>query len=283
MYRGILDIPIFRYFEEWSIGVVPAPISSFLEQKARPPTSWLPLRERGKYFADPFGVVNDGTLYILCEEFDYRTNKGRIVSIELTDWRSPSRPKVAIELPIHISYPYVFKHQGEIYCMPETHQAQEIALYRADEFPDKWTKVATLVREFPGLDATIFQYERRWWLASTAHGAQDKLFIWYAQDPLDQWSPHPSNPVKRDMMSVRPAGTPFVYDACLYRPAQDCSKRYGRRILLNKVSRLTPTEFEEYPAVVIEPYANELYPEGLHTVSSVGDITLIDGKRLRLI
>jgi hypothetical protein len=92
-------------------------------------------------------------------------------------------------------------------------------------------------------------------------------------------------PVKADISSSRPAGTPLRYDGWLYRPAQDCSKSISRpdRIVLNRVARLTPTEFEEEPAATVEPYANETYADAIHTVSAVGNFTLIDGTGLRFV
>ena len=49
--------------------------------------------------------------------------------------------------------------------------------------------------------------------------------------------------------------------------------------MLNRVIRLTPTQFEEEPASVIEPDTNGPYPDGLHTIAAVGDITILDGRR----
>jgi hypothetical protein len=276
MYHGL-----FRH-DEWNIGIVHAPITAFLEPNARPLVSWFPPMERGKFLADPFAVVRDDRLYVFCEEYDYGKRKGRIVSIELDG--SPSRPKVAIELSVHLSYPYLLKRRGEIYCVPETYQAREIALYRAEEFPHRWAKMASLVRDFAGLDGTIFEYEGRWWLACTSiEGSLNELYLWHAQDLFDQWRPHSGNPVKTDIRSSRPAGTPFMHGAYLYRPAQDCSRTYGARIVLNRVMRLTPTQFEEEPVTVIEPYENGPYPDGMHTVSAAGDLTIIDGKRMRFV
>jgi len=60
-------------------------------------------------------------------------------------------------------------------------------------------------------------------------GPLTKLRVWFADDLLGSWCPHPGNPVKPDIRSARPAGTPFVHDGALYRPAQDCSRTYGAR------------------------------------------------------
>lgn len=272
------------YHNRWAIGIVREPIDIFLEDGARPRINWLDPPEPGKYLADPFGAVRNQTLYILCEEYDYQVHKGRIVWIEVAEENRASKPRVAIELPVHMSYPYLLQHQGEIYCIPETYQAQEISLYKAQEFPSKWTRVATLVSNFAGVDSTVFAYEGRWWLACVDEhaGSFDRLFLWHAPDLSGPWRGHERNPVKTDPSSSRPAGTPFVHDGLLYRPSQDCSQTYGGRIVLNRVLKLTPTEFREEQAAVVKPDVNGPYPDGVHTLSSIGDITLVDGKRLPL-
>ncbi len=53
--------------------------------------------------------------------------------------------------------------------------------------------------------------------------------------------------------------------------------------MINRVSRLAPTEFAEQPAAVVEPFAKSPFPDGIHTISRVGDVTLIDSKRYRFI
>ena len=181
----------------------------------------------------------------------------------------------------HTSYPYLFEHLGQIYCVPETYQAREVSLYRAEEFPNRWVKVATLIEDLAGLDSTVFQHEGRWWLMATDNddGPNRKLKAWYASELLGPWKPHAANPVKVDARSARPAGTPFMHNGHLYRPAQDSSREYGGRVILNRVLRLTPTEFREEQAVVIEPDEYGPYPDGLHTLSSVGDMTVIDGRK----
>lgn len=258
----------------WNIGIIYEPINNLLS--SRPEVHWLPEPAPDRFLADPFAIKVGNSLFILCEEFNYHTGKGRIVSIELTD-EGVSAPRVAIEPQHHISYPYLIENNGKIYCVPETRSAQEIALYEAEVFPDRWSKVTTLVNNFAGLDATVFQYRGRWWLAST--DSQFRLFIWHATDLLGPWISHASNPVKQDASSARSAGTPFTSNGSLYRPAQDCSKSYGKRVVLNRIISLSPLRFEELRAAIVEPYRDGPYPNGVHTLSSAGEYTLIDGRR----
>jgi hypothetical protein len=271
---------LFRQ-DDWNIGLIDTPITAFLKSGGKPRILWLPRRESFRCFADPFAVARDNKIYVFCEEFDYRAFKGRIVCMEITDGKRVSTPQVVIELSIHVSYPYLLEENSETYCIPETAGANEVVLYRADKFPFRWVKVCSLVRNFPAVDSTVFKYQGRWWLACTKidDARNSKLFVWHSEELFGPWKSHAGNPVKVNIHSSRPAGTPFMHKGCMYRPAQDCSKTYGGRIVLNRINTLTPTQFEEEDAGVIEPCFDAPYREGVHTVSAVGDFTLIDGKR----
>jgi len=271
--------------EEWCIGIVEAPISTFLEPNSERRVRWFRPPGDGRFIADPFGAYLDGAIQILYEDFRYSTSKGLIATMEATATGPPRIPKVVIELPVPASYPYIVEDHGEIYCVPETNEAREVSLYRAVDFPTRWEKVATILTGVAALDATVFRHEGRWWLTHTDRDAGQyvHLFVWHAANLEGPWEPHALNPVKADVRSSRPAGTPFVHQGTLYRPGQDCSRRYGGRIVINRVLQLTATEFAEEPVAVVEPFPHSPFPEGIHTLSRVGDVTLIDSKRYRFI
>jgi hypothetical protein len=109
------------------------------------------------------------------------------------------------------------------------------------------------------------------------------LHAWHADDLGGPWHPHTLNPLKTDVRSSRPAGTPFRYDGQLYRPAQDCSERYGGGIALNRVRQLSPTEFAETTARYLAPERGSPYPHGLHTLSLADGWLLVDGMRKRIV
>ena len=66
-------------------------------------------------------------------------------------------PVAAIELPLHMSYPFLVEDDGKVYCVPEMANADEIAIFRADEFPHRWSKAGVLVSGFAGVDPTVFR------------------------------------------------------------------------------------------------------------------------------
>lgn len=241
---------------------------------------WLPKPPPHRFSADPFAIRRGDALHILYEDFDYTTSKGRISAIQITG-DHVGEPEVVLVEPFHLSHPYLFQHDGVEYCIPEAYQTGDVVLYRADDFPRGWKRVATLISGFAGVDSTVIAYRDMWWLFATDQddGPNHKLKIWWAADLTGPWKPHPLNPVKIDVRSARPAGTPFVHQECLFRPAQDCSKAYGGRIVINRVTRLTPYEFDEEPAGALDPLRGQPYADGVHTMSGVGDTTVIDGVR----
>ncbi|HEY8293688.1 MAG TPA: hypothetical protein VIG44_14460 [Thermomicrobiales bacterium] len=263
--------------DQWNIGIVAAPIETFLVAGARPPVRWLPRPERNHFLADPF-PSDDTALFV--EEFDYHTGKGTIAMLTMADGGTYSAPRTVIESSVHLSYPYLIHYQGDVYCVPESGEAGEIALYKATAYPNQWTKCMTLIAGFAGLDATLFPHDGRWWLLCTEQGifADVMLHAWHAPDLFGPWTPHAGNPVKTDVRSSRPAGRPFVHRGQLYRPAQDCSRTYGGAVAINRVLRLSPTAFDEETVAVVEPYADSPYRYGLHTLSAFDQFTVIDGK-----
>jgi hypothetical protein len=283
---------LFRH-DQWNIGIVDQTIEKFLDPGARARTTWLPATRRSELRADPFGALREGRPTILCEHFSYRDNLGYIVAIDAAGvgaagvgaaerGATSTRVQIGPERPVHLSYPYLFEDGGRLYCVPESSAAEEIVLYEVLQFPDRWIKRWTLVAGRGFVDATVFQHEGRWWLAASdvaRKGANSELHLWFAEALPGPWLAHPGNPVKVDVRSARPAGAPFRAGGVLYRPAQDCSSTYGARVMLNRVLALTPTAFCEEVAATVDPDPRGRYPAGLHTLSTIGNQTLIDGKR----
>ncbi|MGC8494379.1 MAG: glucosamine inositolphosphorylceramide transferase family protein [Syntrophobacteraceae bacterium] len=267
--------------EIYNIGIVHAPIYCFLNTEWKPDISWLAkLPEKPTYIADPFGIQLNDKEYLFCEYFDYRENKGRIICKEMNGTVCSSDFENAIVLSCHTSYPFLFKHDGNLFCVPETSRAKEIALYKLIELPDKWIKEAVLLDGVPAVDASIVPFGAHWWLFYAVENSNSlDLHISHADSLYGPFFPHAKQPVKSDSASSRGAGTPFVHEGKLYRPAQDCSKTYGGRVVINEVVLLSPAEFEERVVSVVEPDENGPYPHGLHTLSALGDKTLVDGKR----
>jgi len=165
--------------------------------------------------------------------------------------------------------------------LPESGESGDFTLYTAERFPDKWNEGEVLFRDFRMADTSLLYYKNKYWLfAAKANGdAAFELCIWFSDRINGGWKTHPMNPVKRDITSARPAGPLFIYKNTIYRPAQDCSDSYGSRIVMNRVSVLSETDFREEIAGVVKGPGKSPYPDGMHTLSVIDDIIVIDAKR----
>jgi hypothetical protein len=195
------------------------------------------------------------------------------------------QPVRALDRPYHLSYPFVFEWEDQIYMLPETEKHRTVELYRAEDFPTRWTLDRVLLSDLRAVDATLAEIDGRWWMfvnvaESEEASLDDELHLYHADSPLGPWMPHTWNPVKSDVRCARPAGRPFNFGGAWYRPSQDCSGRYGAAIVVNRITRLDETSYAEQAVSRLLP----AWRQGLvatHTVNAAGGLTVIDAQRLR--
>ena len=272
-YQGIL------YPEAWKTGVIRTPVREFLDMGYLPEIAWLPDTGSQSFLADPFLVRLPEGWLLLAEGFDFETSRGRIVQEFSANGEFTGNVEDAIVEPCHMSYPFPMEYEGELYCIPETHQLGGVFAWRWESASRKWVERREVLGGRGLIDSTLLEHEGRWWLFATdiADGVDSKLQLFYADSPWGPWQEHRRNPVKVDIRSSRPGGMPFRAGGHLYRPAQDSSKRYGWRLMLNLVTRLTPDAFEEETVRVMD--SDRLGRSGVHTLSGAGELTVIDGWR----
>jgi hypothetical protein len=268
----------------WRIGLVEAPIAAAASGLASAPVRWLPQGEPFTFLADPFALWREGRLHLFAEAYDYRTRHGVIDLLAFgPDLEFQSRRTVLRE-PWHLSYPFVFEAEGEVWMVPEAHRSGAVTLYRAAAFPDRWEAVLRLELDTPAIDPTVFRHEGRWWMAYSPTGSQafkqGRLHLAFADRLTGPWRTHPGNPVRVDRASSRPGGTPFVEAGVLTLPMQDCARTYGGAVRLLRIDELSPDRFRAHAeAPIAAPASAAPYLDGLHTLSACGDLTLIDVKR----
>jgi hypothetical protein len=270
--------------EEWNIAMIDRPIRTILEPdpfEGRRP-SWHPAPPAGTYYADPFMFTHNTRTHVVFEHYRYPELRAAVSLQEIENNSFMGQPITTLRSSGHLSYPYIIETGGSIFCIPESCLQKKVSLYQWDEQTREFILHKTILENIDAVDPTLVFHEGFWWLFLTLKGQSNtNLYLYYAEELTGEFSPHQHNPVKSDIRSSRPAGTPFIADGVLYRPAQDCSVTYGGKVALNRVSKLTPDEFEETVVKFISPFENTDYKKGLHTVSGYGDYTVIDGKRYR--
>jgi hypothetical protein len=215
MYVGIKrGIPFVTQREQWTIGIYRSD-SPFHFNELQ---SWInPLFRAedvtdvpAKFVADPFLVKDDKTWNLFFEVYNNDTQQGDLAVATSTNTWTWKYEKVILDEPFHLSYPYVFKSEGEYYLIPESYEDNSIRLYKADDFPTKWSYVKTLVEGRDYVDNSIVFYNGKWWLFSSVT-SNDTLYLHYADSLSGPWQEHPQSPVVDGMMSTKPG------------PAADCS------------------------------------------------------------
>jgi hypothetical protein len=241
---------------------------------------------RGEHFADPFVFQHDGETFLFFERFDERARRASIACARLdASANATARPESVLSRDYHLSYPFVFRHDGDIFMIPESLQTQTVELYRAVEFPSQWVFERRLLDGVCAVDATMLEDGSRLWLfvgvAEPGASVNDELHLYSAATLEGPWVPHPENPIVSDVRRARPAGTIFRHRGRLIRPAQDCSRGYGSAVVFNRIDVLTTGEYAESPIGRIEPnWARGLV--GTHTYNSTGGIEVVDGLRFEL-
>lgn len=289
-------IPIVSRPRTWSIGIYTGPSFRALRAPAsviNPVLSAADVTDvPAKFVADPFMIKKDATWYMFFEVLHARSGKGVIAVAASPDGYRWSYRGVVLQEPFHLSYPYVFAFQSEYYMIPESGQARSVRLYKSEEFPTRWTLVATLLSGKGYADSSLVQYGGKWWLFTDANPiANDTLSLYVADHPKGPWSEHPRSPVIRgDPHISRPAGRPVVSEGRLFRFAQDDAPTYGIQVWAFEVTELTTVSYNERrvgAAPILGPGPAGWNEKGMHHVDphEVSDdawIACVDGSQRRL-
>ena len=236
-----------------------------------------------RFYADPFVIDRNGSSYLFFEELVFANNKGIISCTEIDETGHCHRTRPVLEMDYHLSYPFVFEWEGEMYMLPETHDSGQILLFRGLNFPDGWKLEQVLMDGVWAVDPTLFQHDGKFWLFAGGikrNGAiNSELYLFFSDTPFGPWNSHPLNPVVADVSRARPAGKVFVHNGHLIRPGQDCSLRYGSAIILNTIVELTETRYREEMLTKLD---GSWLPGNLgsHTFNSSDRFQVIDGRRL---
>jgi len=225
-------------------------------------------------------MYRNGKNYCFVEEFCYLKQKGSIAVFELTK-ADAVRIGTALEESFHLSFPYLFEYQGELFMCPESSENRDIRIYKCIEFPLRWRLQNVAVEKVSAADTMVFERDGKWWMFTNIDPLNigdhcSELFIFSAKTPLDtRWTPHPLNPVIVDASRARNAGL-IVEGDLYYRCSQGQGfDRYGKRVLINTIVELTDSSYRECCLGVVNP-SFRAGAVGTHHLHSNGKITVFD-------
>jgi hypothetical protein len=235
---------------------------------------------KNRFLADPFVIKKNGSHFCFVEDLDFNSNKGSISAYKIT----PSGYEaigVVLEEDFHLSFPFIFEYENEIFMCPETHEKKEIRLYKCIDFPRKWEFHTTLMKNVSAADTIIFKNKDRWWLLTNIdqscvadHSCQ--LHIFSSNNPMsDEWIAHENNPVIFDPLIARNGGL-ILSDNEIYRVFQRQGfDMYGEGSGIARITRLSSTEYVEEICSLIQPKFFEGI-KGTHTYNFDSDLIVLD-------
>jgi len=245
------------------------------------PANYKPmLPPKDRFYADPFLIEREGKTHLFLEDFRYSEERAVISYCELGLDGFPSTPVEVLRRPYHLSYPFLFENDRQMYMIPETKENRTVELYRATNFPNEWTLEAVLLNNIYAVDATIKKINDKFWMfAGISNGRYsncDELGLFFADALTGPWTPHPLNPVVSDVRRARPAGALFNEGERLIRPSQDCARAYGYALVFSEVVTLNENEYEERVIARLDPdWARGNL--GTHTYTRTDRFEVIDG------
>ena len=281
----------YKYFfrqEDWNVGYSEMPVSRFIsmDEKLSNHSGNLAIHwlkpPKGDYFADSFVLTTANDTYLFFEWFSNKKGKADLtIAKKSEDFKVYHKISDFAE---HRSYPYVFEHQGEIYCMPEANHTGKVTLYK---FVDKIAnglgaslQADSVLLEGNFVDSTLYHDDGHWYLFTTPQKEpHTHLMLFVSDDLRGPYRPHPANPIKVDCRSSRPAGKLIKMGDELLRPAQNSTHHYGESITLNKIIKLNEYQYIEKEVKEIKPLHESVYDKGIHTLNGDDTITVFDVKK----
>ena len=233
-----------------------------------------------RYLADPFVVKKDNNHFCFVEDFDKKKKKGFISVYEINEV-SCKEIGVALEESFHLSYPFLFSHNKELYMCPDTHEANEIRLYKCIEFPLKWKFAKTLIKNVSAVDTNIFYKDKKWWLLTNLSNSKledhdSQLHIFSSENIFsDKWEAHKKNPVIFDPFFARNAGL-IIEDNNFYRVYQRPGfNKYGESLGVAKIEELNEDNYKENSKFEVSPnFFKDI--EGTHTYNFSNGLLVLD-------
>lgn len=197
--------------------------------------------------ADPFLFVHGERLFLFYETDGYKLGRGVITMVSTTDLQHWTKPKIVLQEPFHLSYPFTFEKSGVVYMIPESSESGEIRLYRATDAALSHFELVKPIMSGRYLDSSFMQCEGKYYLFTTNEPQYREyaLHLFYSDSFDGPYTEHPMSPICTDTEYSRCGGKPIEIDGRVCRVSQDCSNGYGDNISLISIDRISPIEYSE--------------------------------------
>ncbi|MEH6769282.1 hypothetical protein [Maribacter arcticus] len=230
---------------------------------------------KNEFWADPFLFRFKNTCYVFFETYDYKTKKGKLSCGKIENNEVIDVVDI-LDLEYHLSYPYVFEEDGEIFLMPETMDNKRLEIYKCIQFPNKWELFTTAFEGEMVADASFYNdiLGQKWLFVNKKEmkslPLNSELYIYKVDSAkLNTLESHIQNPVIIDSRTGRNGGAVFNFGNEIFRPSQrNVDGIYGRALNINKIKELTIRSYVEEISEIVEP----TFQEGLMSIHHMHQI-----------
>lgn len=260
-------------FFHYNVGFFPLGCKITIE---KPNIIWMKHNYRDRFFADPFilDITNDYIL-VLVEEFLYSKWKGRI-SLLYVDKNTYKleRIKVLLDLNTHLSFPFVYRENKDIYIIPENSKSGSLVLYK---YENETLKLLGVLVDEPIIDPVLVKENNAFLLFGSLLNKNENadLYVWKSNDLMGEYVKTTLPIIKNSPHSSRRAGNFFFFNGNRYSAVQRCVNSYGEALNICEVLECSDSVIKENILFTIYPDNN--YPNGIHTFNTYKNMCVVDG------
>ena len=257
--------------DRWEIGFVKGGLDAIMS-KPSIEIQWLKHNFKDRWFADPFILdVTESDIFVLAEEYQYSTNKGRIAELVVDrDSCVLKELNIILELDTHLSFPAIWREKGQIFVYPESWGSGALSLYEYRGRGQSLKQVKVLCDDSMA-DAIMTERFGKKRLLSTKENDRLRIYDYDVNDGKFVFSEE----MDFGTATARNGGDFFEWEGWTYRPAQVCVNRYGEAVEIQKVW------LDETGKFSFEPIKRFCSPHpklntGMHTLNTYKGVSVID-------
>lgn len=239
---------------------------------------------KDRWVADPFLFKFNEITYLFVEDYDVKLKKGSISVYALNKNKYEFLGKV-LEEEFHLSYPFIFNYDGDIYMIPETKEDETIRLYKAIDFPMNWKFEKFLMTNIKSVDTTILKTDNNYWMFTNQEISNNTrntcLFLYKSSSPISTiWTEHKDNPIEFKNGS-RNAGLVNLPNKTLRVGQKFGFMKYGKSICLYESNLIN---LENYSEELVHEYKPKFDQNirGMHHINNNEDYVTFDAFRNKL-
>lgn len=266
-----------QYNQFWNIGFCEQTPEELIHEGGLGQIKWLKHSYHDRWFADPFILrANKNEIVVFVEECLMESPKGIICELVI-DRKTISLKEryVLMEKETHLSYPAIIRQDGKVYVYPENGASGKLNIYEYDE-KNHCLMNPTCILDEAVADATIVKREGIYFMSATKFpNTQECAFLYVADSPFGPFRQAAPMPYQTAKDCSRQGGDFLVVEDKVYRPAQDCTERYGSSLNIMEIKDFNEG-VQEKKVFCIDPVKGR-YSLGLHTLNFADGFCVVDG------